>query len=64
MGIGGIQEKVINTTISNRVRQRLQEAGLTVLMTREGDQWVDLDARAQFQLQRGLSLDLVMTNLR
>ncbi|WP_225907544.1 DUF3747 domain-containing protein [Leptolyngbya sp. BL0902] len=48
IGIGGIQEKVINTTISNRVRQRLQEAGLTVLMTREGDQWVDLDARAQF----------------
>lgn len=48
VGIGGIQEKVINTTISNRVRQRLQEAGLTVLMTREGDQWVDLDARAQF----------------
>ncbi|MEB3289373.1 MAG: DUF3747 domain-containing protein [Leptolyngbya sp.] len=48
VGIGGLQEKVINTTISNRVRQRLQEAGLTVLMTREGDQWVDLDDRAQF----------------
>ena len=48
VGIGGLQEKQINTTVSHRVRQRLQEAGLTVLMTREGDQWVDLDARAQF----------------
>lgn len=48
VGIGGIQEKQINTTISNRVQQRLQEAGLTVLMTRDGDQWVDLDARAEF----------------
>ncbi|WP_199325033.1 DUF3747 domain-containing protein [Phormidium sp. FACHB-1136] len=51
VGIGGIQEKQINTTISNRVQQRLQEAGLTVLMTRQGDQWVDLDARAQFANQ-------------
>ena len=48
VGIGGLQEKQINTTVSHRVRQRLQEAGLTVLMTREGDQWVELDARAQF----------------
>jgi N-acetylmuramoyl-L-alanine amidase len=53
VGIGGIQEKQINTTISNRVQQRLQEAGLTVLMTREGDQWVDLDARAQFANRAG-----------
>ncbi len=53
VGIGGIQEKQINTTISNRVQQRLQEAGLTVLMTRDGDQWVDLDARAQFANQAG-----------
>ncbi len=53
VGIGGIQEKQINTTISNRVQQRLQEAGLTVLMTRQGDQWVDLDARAQFANQAG-----------
>ncbi|MFH7245393.1 MAG: DUF3747 domain-containing protein [Spirulina sp.] len=53
VGIGGLQEKQINTTVSNRVRQRLQEAGLTVLMTRDGDQWVDLDARAQFANRAG-----------
>lgn len=53
IGIGGIQEKQINTTISNRVQQRLQEAGLTVLMTRNSDQWVDLDARAQFANRAG-----------
>lgn len=48
IGIGGLREKDINTTISNRVQQRLQEAGLTVLMTRTGDQWVDLAPRAEY----------------
>ena len=56
IGIGGLQEKQINTTISNRVQQRLQEAGLTVLMTRTSDQSVDLDARAQFANQAGADL--------
>ncbi|MGF1569764.1 MAG: DUF3747 domain-containing protein [Nodosilinea sp.] len=56
IGIGGLQEKGINTTISNRVQQRLQEAGLTVLMTRSGDQWVDLDARAEFANRAGADI--------
>jgi N-acetylmuramoyl-L-alanine amidase len=56
IGIGGLQEKQINTTISNRVQQRLQEAGLTVLMTRTSDQSVDLDARAQFANRAGADL--------
>jgi N-acetylmuramoyl-L-alanine amidase len=56
VGIGGLQEKQINTTISNRVQQRLQEAGLRVLMTRTSDQWVDLDARAQFANRAGADL--------
>lgn len=53
VGIGGIQEKQINMTISNRVQQQLESAGVTVLMTRTGDQWVDLDARAQFANRAG-----------
>jgi N-acetylmuramoyl-L-alanine amidase len=53
IGIGGLREKDINTTISNRVQQRLQEAGLTVLMTRNSDYWVGLDPRAEFANRAG-----------
>ncbi len=53
IGIGGMREKDINTTISNRVKQRLEEAGLTVLMTRNSDYWVDLDPRAEFANRAG-----------
>ncbi|WOD37834.1 DUF3747 domain-containing protein [Nodosilinea sp. E11] len=56
VGIGGLQEKQINTTISNRVRQQLQAAGITVLMTRDSDVYVDLDARAQFANRAGANL--------
>jgi N-acetylmuramoyl-L-alanine amidase len=56
VGIAGLQEKQINTAISNRVRQRLQEAGLTVLMTRDSDVFVDLDARAQLANRAGADL--------
>jgi N-acetylmuramoyl-L-alanine amidase len=48
IGIGGLREKDINTTISARVQQRLAAAGITVLMTRNGDQWVDLQPRADY----------------
>ncbi len=53
IGIGGLREKDINTTISNRVRQQLEAAGLAVLMTRNSDQWVDLDPRAEFANRAG-----------
>jgi N-acetylmuramoyl-L-alanine amidase len=56
VGIGGLQEKQINTTISNRVQQQLQAAGITVLMTRSSDVFVDLDARAQYANQAGADL--------
>ena len=56
VGIGGIQEKQINTAISNRVQQQLQAAGITVLMTRSNDVFVDLDARAQFANRAGANL--------
>ncbi|MGB3135551.1 MAG: DUF3747 domain-containing protein [Nodosilinea sp.] len=56
VGIGGMQEKQINTAISNRVQQQLQAAGITVLMTRSSDVFVDLDARAQYANQVGANL--------
>ncbi|MBD0336079.1 MAG: DUF3747 domain-containing protein [Cyanobacteria bacterium Co-bin13] len=48
VGIGGIQEKEINLTIANRVQQRLQEAGFTVLMTRSDDREIDLEPRVAY----------------
>jgi N-acetylmuramoyl-L-alanine amidase len=56
IGIGGLQEKQINLTISQRVQQQLQAAGLTVLMTRSSDQWVDLEARAQYANRAGAAV--------
>ncbi|TVQ09428.1 MAG: DUF3747 domain-containing protein [Leptolyngbya sp. DLM2.Bin27] len=56
VGIGGIQEKQINTTISNRVQQQLQAAGITVLMTRSSDVYVSLEARTQFANRAGANL--------
>ncbi|WP_242021457.1 MULTISPECIES: DUF3747 domain-containing protein [Cyanophyceae] len=56
VGIGGLQEKQINTAISNRVQQQLAAAGITVLMTRSSDVFVDLDARAQYANRAGASV--------
>jgi N-acetylmuramoyl-L-alanine amidase len=56
IGIAGLQEKQINLTISQRIQQRLQAAGLTVLMTRDSDQWVDLETRAQVANQAGAAV--------
>ncbi|MFZ4641261.1 MAG: DUF3747 domain-containing protein [Nodosilinea sp.] len=53
IGIGGVQEKNINTILGNRVRTQLEAAGITVLMTRSDDQWVDLQARADLANQAG-----------
>ncbi|MBW4482229.1 MAG: DUF3747 domain-containing protein [Tildeniella torsiva UHER 1998/13D] len=56
VGISGLQEKQINTAISNRVQQQLAAAGITVLMTRSSDVFVDLDARAQYANRAGASV--------
>ncbi|MEA5451152.1 DUF3747 domain-containing protein [Leptolyngbya sp. CCNP1308] len=56
VGIGGLQEKQINTAISNRVQQQLAAAGITVLMTRSSDVFVDLDARAQYANRAGANV--------
>ncbi|MBD2260941.1 DUF3747 domain-containing protein [Pseudanabaena sp. FACHB-2040] len=56
VGIAGIQEKEINLTIANRVQQRLQEAGVTVLMTRADDREIDLDPRVAFAQRAGADI--------
>ena len=56
VGIGGLQEKRINTTISNRVQQQLQAAGLTVLMTRSSDVYVGLGDRSEYANRAGADL--------
>lgn len=48
IGIGGLQEKDINTTISRRIQQVLQQRGLTVVMTRSDDTYVSLEGRTDY----------------
>lgn len=43
----GAKEKEINLKIANKVTAYLQEAGVTVKMTRESDKFVDLEDRAE-----------------
>lgn len=56
IGIGGIQEKAINLAISQRVQQRLQQAGITTVMTRSGDQEIDLDPRVVYAERAGADI--------
>lgn len=51
IGIGGIQEKTINLAIAQRVQQRLQQAGITAVMTRSDDRSLDLDPRVVYASQ-------------
>jgi len=45
VGIGGIQEKEINLDIARRVQQILSAQGVAVVLTRNGDQEIDLQPR-------------------
>ncbi|MDJ0703538.1 MAG: DUF3747 domain-containing protein [Leptolyngbyaceae cyanobacterium MO_188.B28] len=45
VGIGGLQEKVINLAISRRIQQVLQQRGVTAILTRTDDREIDLDPR-------------------
>lgn len=51
IGISGIQEKTINLAIAQRVQQRLQQAGITAIMTRSDDRNLDLDPRVVYASQ-------------
>ena len=45
VGIGGLREKDINTTVSRRIQETLSERGINVVMTRSDDREVDLQPR-------------------
>ncbi len=44
-GVGGIQEKDVNLAIAQRLATRLRGRGFEVVLTREGDETVDLEER-------------------
>lgn len=46
-GCSGVQEKTVNLQIALRLRNQLQRAGATVLMTRTGDRTVSLARRVE-----------------
>ncbi|MEL6157872.1 MAG: DUF3747 domain-containing protein [Cyanobacteria bacterium J06623_5] len=45
VGIGGLREKDINTTVSRRIQSSLTARGINVVMTRSDDREVDLQPR-------------------
>lgn len=47
-GSGGLREKDVVLRIALALRERLKRSGLSVSMTREGDEFVSLDERTQF----------------
>ncbi len=53
VGIGGLQEKEVVLDISQQVAQILEGQGIGVLMTRPGDQEIDLEPRVAAAEQRG-----------
>jgi len=48
VGIGGLREKDINTTVSRRIQRSLQDRGINALLTRSDDREIDLDPRVDF----------------
>ena len=45
VGIGGLREKDINLTVSNRIKATLEGKGINVVMARSDDREIDLDPR-------------------
>jgi N-acetylmuramoyl-L-alanine amidase len=52
IGFSGIAEKTVNLAIAQRLRTALQQAGATVIMTRNEDKTVSLDQRNRVLAQR------------
>ena len=48
IGVGGLREKQIVLDVALRLQQRLEAAGIHVLMTRADDRFLSLDGRAAF----------------
>jgi N-acetylmuramoyl-L-alanine amidase len=56
IGVGGIQEKLVNLEIARRVTQRLQSSGYTVLMTRTDDREILLQPRVDQAVQANATI--------
>ncbi len=54
--VTGIHEKVINLAVGRKVAKLLQRKGLTVIMTRSGDQYPELEERAVLANRRKADL--------
>lgn len=55
-GVGGILEKHINLSISQQVATLLEQQGIKVVMTRNGDYFVDLAPRVEMAARVGADL--------
>ncbi len=53
IGANGVYESTLNLRISAMVKQRLEAAGVRVVLTRTGDSYSDLDARSALARQSG-----------
>nr|WP_242028441.1 N-acetylmuramoyl-L-alanine amidase [Pseudanabaena sp. FACHB-2040] len=56
VGIGGLQEKLVVMAVTQQVAAALQAQGITVLLTRQGDQEIDLQPRVDIAEQANASL--------
>ncbi len=56
VGIGGIQEKIVVFSISHQVAEQLRRKGVRAVLTRTGDQEVDLEPRVSMARRIGADL--------
>lgn len=56
IGVGGVQEKVVNLEIARRVIQRLQSSGYTVITTRTDDREILLQPRVDQAVQANATI--------
>jgi N-acetylmuramoyl-L-alanine amidase len=56
VGIGGMQEKIVVFSIAHQVAEQLRRQGVRVVMTRTGDQEVDLEPRVSMARRIGADL--------
>jgi N-acetylmuramoyl-L-alanine amidase len=56
ISVRGFYEKTVNLSVARKVASRLQQRGLRVVMTRQGDRFVELEQRAAMANQIGADL--------
>ncbi len=56
IGVGGVQEKIVNLNIARLVQAQLQAAGVNVIMTRVDDSEIDLQPRVDLAVASGADI--------